>query len=78
MMNKIIENTPVTKQQVEFWRKTNTSNQLPLMIAKRNAKAAALIGELNDIRYATVTDVSDVNNKIDSLIEILMRGIEFK
>jgi hypothetical protein len=34
--------------------------------------------ELNDIRYTRVTDIDDVNQKIDKLIEIMLRGIEFK
>ena len=79
-MYTVIANTPVTVEQVKEWRKQDTDEEvpLPLMVAKHNAKASNLIRELNDIRYARVADVDDVNNKIDKLIEILLRGVEFK
>lgn len=77
-MNSIIANTPVTVEQVDEWRKQGTDEEVPLMVAKHNAKVENLIEELNDIRYARVTDVDDVNNKIDKLVEILLRGVEFK
>jgi hypothetical protein len=78
MMNKIIENTPCTVEQVKHRRKVGTDQELPLMIARYNAKASNLIEELNDIRYTRATDVDDVNNKIDKLVEILLRGVNFK
>lgn len=78
MMNSIIKNTPVTVEQVKNWRKESTDQELPLMIAKHNAKVSNLIEELNDIRYTRVSDVDDVNNKIDKLVEILLRGVDFK
>ena len=77
-MDKIISNTTVTVEQVNEWRKQGTDEEVPLMVAKHNAKVENLIEELNDIRYARVTDVDDVNNKIDKLVEILLRGVEFK
>lgn len=43
-----------------------------------DAKVSNLIEELNRIRYTRVVDVDDVNNKIDNLIEILLRGVDFK
>jgi len=48
------------------------------MVAKYNAKAGTLLEELNDIRYNRVNTIDDVNEKIDKLIDILIRGIEFK
>jgi hypothetical protein len=78
MMDKIIENTPCTVEEVKRWRKQGTDQELPLMRARYNAKASNLIEELNDIRFTRVTDINDVNDKIDKLVAILLRGIEFK
>ena len=78
MMNKIIENTHCTVEEVKRWRKEGTDQELPLLRARYNAKASNLIGELNDIRFTRVTDINDVNDKIDKLVAILLRGIEFK
>jgi hypothetical protein len=78
MMRRIIENTPCTIEQVKHWQNKGTDQELPLMFAKYNAKASNLIDELDAIRYTRATDVDDVNKKIDMLVEILLRGIEFK
>jgi ssDNA-specific exonuclease RecJ len=78
MMNSIIKNTPVSVDQVKQWRKQGTDEEVPLMVAKHNAKVSNLIEELNDIRYTRVIDVDDVNNKIDKLVEIILRGVEFR
>jgi hypothetical protein len=78
MMYSIIGHTPVTVEQVKTWRKQGTDKEVPLMVARHNAQVSNLLDELNDIRFTRVTDVDDVNNKIDKLIEILLRGIEFK
>jgi hypothetical protein len=78
VMISVIRNTPVTLEQVKKWRKQGTDQELPLMVARHNAKVSNLLDELNDIRYTRVVDVDDLNNKIDQLIEILIRGIEFK
>ena len=77
-MNSIIKNTPVSVDQVKQWRKQGTDEEVPLMVAKHNAKVSNLIEELNDIRYTRVIDVDDVNNKIDKLVEIILRGVEFR
>jgi ssDNA-specific exonuclease RecJ len=78
VMNSIIKNTPVSVDQVKQWRKQGTDEEVPLMVAKHNAKVSNLIEELNDIRYTRVIDVDDVNNKIDKLVEIILRGVEFR
>jgi hypothetical protein len=78
MMHSIIGHTPVTVEQVKTWRKQGTDKEVPLMVARHNAQVSNLLDELNNIRYARVTDVDDVNNKIDKLIEILIRGVNFK
>lgn len=78
MMNSIIKNTPVSVDQVKKWRKQGTDEEVPLMIAERDAQVSNLIEELNDIRYARAIDVDDVNNKIDKLVEIILRGVEFR
>ena len=77
-MDKIIENTHCTVEEVKRWRKEGTDQELPLLRARYNAKASNLIEELNDIRFTRVTDINDVNDKIDKLIEILIRGVNFK
>lgn len=77
-MDSVIRNTPITVEQVKIWRQEGTDNEVPLMIARHNAQVSNLMVELNDIRYARATDVDDVNNKIDKLIEILLRGVNFK
>lgn len=77
-MYSIIGHTPVTVEQVKTWRQQGTDQEVPLMVAKHNAKVSNLLDELNDIRYTRVTDVDDVNNKIEQLIDILIRGINFK
>lgn len=78
MMYSIIGHTPVTVEQVKQWRKQGTDQEIPMMAARHNAQVSNLLGELNDIRYTRVVDVDDVNNKIDKLIEILIRGVNFK
>lgn len=75
-MKDIIQNTPGTIAETKRWRDKNP--EMPLMHAVHNGKASILINELNDIRYARVNDIDDVNEKIGKLIEILIRGIEFK
>lgn len=75
-MKDIIQNTHGTIAETKRWRDKNP--EMPLMHAVYNGKASILINELNDIRYARVNDIDDVNQKIDKLIEILIRGIEFK
>lgn len=75
-MKDIIQNTPGTIAETKRWRDKNP--EMPLMHAVYNGKASILINELNDIRYARVNDIDDVNEKIGKLIEILIRGIEFK
>lgn len=75
-MIHIIQNTPGALAATKQWRDKNP--EMPLMHAVHNGKASILIDELNDIRYARVNDIDDVNQKIDKLIEILMRGIKFK
>lgn len=77
-MYSIIAHTAVTVEQVKHWRKQGTDQEVPLMLAKHNAKVSNLLDELNNIRYTCVTDVDDVNNKLDKLIEILLRGVNFK
>lgn len=77
-MNSVIRNTPTTVEQVKYWRKQGTDQEVPLMIAKHNAQVSNLLEELNDIRYARAIDIDDVNNKIDKLTEILLRGVNFK
>jgi hypothetical protein len=46
--------------------------------AAYNAKASILLDELNDIRYSQVNGIDDVNEKIGKLIDIMIRGIEFR
>lgn len=75
-MKDIIQNTPGTIAETKKWRDKNP--EMPLMHAVHNAKASILMDELNNIRYARVNDIDDVNQKIDKLIEIMLRGIEFK
>ena len=48
------------------------------MHAAYNGKASILIDELNKIRYDRVNDIDDMNEKIGKLIDIMIRGIEFK
>ena len=78
MMYSIIGRTPVTVEQVKQWRKQGTDQEVPMMVARHNAQVSNLMDELNDIRYTRVVDVDDVNNKIDKLIEILLRGVNFR
>lgn len=75
-MKDIIKNTPGTIAETKKWRDKNP--EIPLMYAVHNAKASILMDELNEIRFARVNDIDDVNQKIDKLIEIMLRGIEFK
>ena len=75
-MKDIIQNTPGTIAETKRWRDKNP--EMPLMHAVHNAKVSILMDELNDIRYSRPTDIDDVNQKIDKLIEIMLRGIEFK
>lgn len=77
-MKEIINNTSVTPEEVKLWRKKGTEEEVPLMVAKYNAKVGTLLEELNDIRYDRINSIDDVNEKIDKLIDILIRGIEFK
>lgn len=76
MMKDIIQNTPGTIAETKRWRDKNP--EMPLANAAYNGKASILMDELNDIRFTRVTDIDDVNQKIDKLIEIMLRGIEFK
>ena len=75
-MKDIIQNTPGTIAETKRWRDMNP--EMPLMHAVYNGKASILMDELNDIRYTRVNDVDDVNQKIEKLIEIMLRGIVFK
>jgi hypothetical protein len=76
MMKEIIENTPGTIAETKKWR--DGDPEMPLMNAVYNAKASILIDELNKIQYDRVSDIDDVNEKIGKLIDIMIRGIEFK
>ena len=76
MMKEIIENTPGTIAETKKWR--DVDPEMPLMNAVYNAKASILIDELNKIQYDRVSDIDDVNEKIGKLIDIMIRGIEFK
>lgn len=76
MMQRIIENTDYAEEELMRWRENNDS--MPLDQCRYNAKVSNLIDELDAIRYTRATDVDDVNKKIDMLVEILLRGIEFK
>ena len=73
-MKEIIKNTEVTVAEVNRCRKQGTIDEIPLMTAKRNAKAAKLLGELDFIRNVP----NDPDLKIAALIDIIIRGIEFK
>ena len=73
-MNKIIENTEITAADVASWRHQGTLDEVPLMVAKHNAKVARLIEELEFIRDVD----NDPDVKIAALVSILLRGIEFK
>lgn len=75
-MKDIIQNTPGTIAETKRWRDKNP--EMPLAHAAYNGKASILMDELNGIRLARVNDIDDVNQKIDKLIEIMLRGIEFK
>lgn len=75
-MKDIIQNTPGTIAETKRWRDKNP--EMSLAMAAWNGKASILMDELNDIRYTRVNDIDDVNQKIDKLIEIMLRGIEFK
>lgn len=75
-VKEIIKNTPGTVAETKRWRDMNP--EMPLMHAAYNGKASILIDELNKIRYDRVNDVDDVNEKISKLIDIMIRGIEFK
>jgi hypothetical protein len=76
MMKDIIQNTPGTIAETKRWRDKNP--EMSLANAAYNGKASILMDELNDIRYDRVTDIDDVNEKISKLIDIMIRGIEFK
>lgn len=71
-MKEIIQNTPITVEEVKRCRDLNP-NMLP-MTAKYNARVSILIDELTAIQ----SEVDDPNEKINRLIDILIRGIEFK
>lgn len=73
-MKEIIKNTRVTFEEVNHWRKQGTDDEVPLMIAKRNAQVCKVMNELSHIRLVMVNP----DEKIDLLIEILMRGINFE
>ena len=73
-MKDIIKNTPITVKEVNFWRKQGTIDEIPLMTAKYNAKAAKLLDELDSICSAP----NNPDVKIAALVRILIRGIEFK
>ena len=78
MMNSIIKNTPVSVDQVKKWRKQGTDEEVPLMVAKHNAQVSILIDELNSIRDIRAIGIDDMNYKIDRLVEIILRGVEFR
>jgi hypothetical protein len=73
-MKTIIKNTPVDVDEVNRFRKRGTEEEIPLMTAKYNAQVSRLLDELYVIRNET----DDVDEKVDMLIEIMIRGIEFK
>lgn len=73
-MKEIIKNTEVTVAEVNHWRKQGTIDEIPLMTAKYNAKAAKLLDELDSICSAP----NNPDVKIAALVSILIRGIEFK
>jgi len=77
-MKEIINNTSVSDEEIKLWRKKGTEEEAPLMVAKYNAKAGTLLEELSIIQYDSVNSIDDVNEKINKLINILLRGIEFK
>jgi hypothetical protein len=51
---------------------------MTLNAAIHNAKASKLLEQLSDIRSSNVRSLDDVNQKIEALIDIMSRGIEFK
>lgn len=71
-MKEIIKNTPGTIAETKRWRDKNP--EMPLMNAVHNAKASILMDELNDIR----NNLDDPNEKINRIIDIIIRGIDFK
>lgn len=73
-MKQIIKNTEATVEEVRKWR----DNDWPPEQAKYNAKVSVLLDELNNLSQRRVNDIDDVNMKIQDLIAILVRGIEFK
>lgn len=75
-MKEIIKNTPSTIAETKRWRDKNP--EMPLMNAVHNGRASILIDELNKIKYDRVNDIDDVNEKISKLVDIMIRGIEFK
>jgi hypothetical protein len=75
-MKDIIKNTPGNIAETKRWSDMNP--EMPLKNAAYNAKASILIDELNKIRYSQVNGIDDVNEKIGKLIDIMIRGIEFR
>ena len=73
-MKNIIKNTEITVEEVNQWRWRGTIKEVPLMTAKHNAKARKLLNELDFIRNAP----NDPDVKIAALIDIIIRGIDFK
>jgi hypothetical protein len=53
---------------------SGTIKEVPLMTAKHNAKVRKLLNELDFIRNAP----NDPDVKIAALIDIMVRGIDFK
>jgi predicted nucleic acid-binding Zn ribbon protein len=73
-MKNIIKNTEITVEEVNQWRYRGTIKEVPLMTAKHNAKVRKLLNELDFIRNAP----NDPDVKIAALIDIMVRGIDFK
>jgi hypothetical protein len=72
----IIQNTPASIAETQRWRDNNP--HMTLNAAIHNAKASKLLQQLNDVRSSNVRSLDDVNQKIEALIDIMSRGIEFK
>lgn len=75
-MERIIENTSYTQEELMRWHENH--DRMPLDHCRYNAKASHLLVELNNITMYRSLDPEDVDRKIDMLVEILCRGIEFK
>lgn len=73
-MKDIINNTEIDVADIDQWRKKGTADEIPLIDAKYNAKAVRLLDELYQIRLSQ----DDPDTKINALIDILIRGVQFK